>query len=66
MVAPYTKLAKNATNDISILEFHNITRHYVKDTGFTYFTTPYRNLPENVLSLMKSITLSVRLESSAL
>jgi hypothetical protein len=24
---------KNATNDISIQEFHNVTRHYVKDTG---------------------------------
>ena len=33
MVSPYTKLAKNATNDISIHEFHNVTRHYVKDTG---------------------------------
>ena len=32
MVTPYTKVAKNATNDISIQEFHNVTRHYVKDT----------------------------------
>ena len=23
---------KNATNEISIHEFHNVTRHYVKDT----------------------------------
>ena len=30
---PYTKLAKNATNDISIHEFHNLTRHYMKDTA---------------------------------
>ena len=33
MVSPYTKMAKNATNDISIQEFYNVTRHYVKDTG---------------------------------
>ena len=32
MVSPYTKLAKKATNDISIQEVHNVTRHYVKDT----------------------------------
>ena len=29
---PTQNWLKNATNDISILEFHNITRHYVKDT----------------------------------
>ena len=32
MVSPYTKLLKNASNDILIHEFHNVTRHYVKDT----------------------------------
>ena len=30
---PTQNWLKNATNDISIHEFHNITRHYVKDTG---------------------------------
>jgi hypothetical protein len=30
---PTQKWLKNATNDISIQDFHNITRHYVKDTG---------------------------------
>ena len=29
---PTQKLLKNATNDISIQKFHNVTRHYVKDT----------------------------------
>ena len=29
---PTQKLLKNATNDISIQEFHNVTRHVVKDT----------------------------------
>jgi hypothetical protein len=29
---PTQNWLKNATNDISIQEFHNITRHYVKDT----------------------------------
>ena len=33
---PTQKLLKNAINDISIQEFHNITRHYVKDTGRSY------------------------------
>ena len=28
-----TKRLKNATNDISIQEFYNVTRHYVKDTA---------------------------------
>ena len=40
MVSPYTKLAKNATNDTSIQEFHNITRHYVKDTATLPLPTP--------------------------
>jgi hypothetical protein len=31
---PTQKWLKNATNNISIQEFHNVTRHYVKDTGF--------------------------------
>ena len=31
---PTQKWLKNATNDILIQEFHNVTRHYVKDTGF--------------------------------
>ncbi len=31
---PTQKWLKNATNDISIQKFHNVTRHYVKDTGF--------------------------------
>ena len=30
---PTQNWLKNATNDISIQEFHNVTRHYVKDTG---------------------------------
>ena len=30
---PTQNWLKNATNDISILEFHKVTRHYVKDTG---------------------------------
>jgi hypothetical protein len=30
---PTQKWLKNATNDISIQEFHNVTRHYVKDTA---------------------------------
>ena len=30
---PTQKWLKNATNDISIQYFHNITRHYVKDTA---------------------------------
>jgi hypothetical protein len=30
---PTQKWLKNASNDISIQEFHNVTRHYVKDTG---------------------------------
>ena len=30
---PTQNWLKNAANDISIQEFHNITRHYVKDTG---------------------------------
>ena len=29
---PTQKWLKNTTNDISIQEFHNVTRHYVKDT----------------------------------
>ena len=29
---PTQNWLKNATNDISIHEFHNVTRHYVKDT----------------------------------
>ena len=29
---PTQNCLKNATNDISIHEFHNVTRHYVKDT----------------------------------
>ena len=29
---PIQNWLKNATNDISIQEFHNVTRHYVKDT----------------------------------
>ena len=33
MVYPYKKLAKNAANDISIQEFHNVIRHYVKGTA---------------------------------
>ena len=40
MVCPYTKMVKNATIDISIQDFHNITRHYVKDTVF-YFLSKY-------------------------
>jgi hypothetical protein len=28
---PTQNWLKNATNDISIREFHNVTRHYVKD-----------------------------------
>jgi hypothetical protein len=31
---PTQNWLKNATNDIAILEFPNITRHYVKDTAF--------------------------------
>jgi hypothetical protein len=30
---PTQNWLKNATNDISFQEFHNVTRHYVKDTG---------------------------------
>ena len=30
---PTQNWLKNATNEISIQEFHNVTRHYVKDTG---------------------------------
>ena len=29
---PTQNWLKNATNDISIHDYHNITRHYVKDT----------------------------------
>ena len=32
---PTQNWLKNSTNDISIHEFHNVTRHYVKDTGWT-------------------------------
>ena len=32
---PIQTWIKNVTNDISIHEFHNVTRHYVKDTGWT-------------------------------
>ena len=31
---PTQNWLKYATNDISIHEFLNVTRHYVKDTGF--------------------------------
>ena len=31
---PAQNWLKNVTNDISIQEFHNVTSHYVKDTGF--------------------------------
>ena len=31
---PTQNWLKNVTNDISIQEFHNVTSHYVKDTGF--------------------------------
>ena len=34
IVSPTQNWLKNATNDISIQDFHNITRHYVKDTWF--------------------------------
>ena len=44
---PTQNWLKNATNDISIQEFHNITRHYVKDTdtfyGKVYFTEFVQN-----------------------
>ena len=30
---PTQNWLKNSTNDISIQEFPNVTRHYVKDTG---------------------------------
>ena len=33
---PTQKWLKNATNDISIQEFYNVTRHYVKDTVKTH------------------------------
>ena len=33
---PIQKWLKNATNDISVQDFHNITRHYVKDTDLNY------------------------------
>jgi hypothetical protein len=32
---PTQNWLKNATNDISILEFHKVTRHYVKDNART-------------------------------
>jgi hypothetical protein len=33
---PTQNWLKNATNDISIQKFHNVARHYVKDTGLIY------------------------------
>ena len=42
---PTQNWLKNATNDISIQEFHNVTRHYVKDTGFGQFVVIF--LSEN-------------------
>ena len=41
---PTQNWVKNATNDISIKEFHNVTRHYVKDTGiYTQIFSPKKN-----------------------
>ena len=37
---PTQNWLKNTTNDISIQEFHKVTRHYVKGIGWiTYYTT---------------------------
>ena len=47
MVSPYTKLAKKtATNDISIQEFHNVTRHYVSTSGSNFYQNQYPNLSD--------------------
>jgi hypothetical protein len=52
---PTQNWLKNATNDISIQEFHNVTRHYVKDTDSCplaqtfYFITPKRSHVPNIL-----------------
>ena len=39
---PTQKGLKNATNDISIQDFHNITRHYVKD--IVYYFLPSKDI----------------------
>ena len=45
---PTQNWLKNATNDISIQEFHNVTRHYVKDTGLR--PSKYKYLPNIIFS----------------
>ena len=40
---PTQNWVKNATNDISINEFHNVTRHYVKDTGCVILVNKHDN-----------------------
>ena len=42
---PTQNWLKNATNDISIQEFHNTIRHYVKDTGLI---SPYDKTISNI------------------
>jgi hypothetical protein len=40
---------KNATNDISIQEFHNINRHYVYDTMTLIYTIYIKGVSTNMV-----------------
>ena len=49
---PTQNWLKNATNDISIQEFHNVTRHYVKDTGgntWLHWHNPSINIEKRII-----------------
>ena len=41
---PTQKWLKNATNDIPIQEFHNVTRHYLKDTALNTIRSKFVSL----------------------
>ena len=61
---PTQKWLKNATNDISIQEFHNITRHYVKDTGSNNRSWLYECINLSPMTLYTCNFFSIEMDKS--